>query len=244
MKLVVVRFSGSAFFLFLFALLACESHEGAPVRTGEEFVPIQVGAWWEYSMTETTISPVTGQVNTISDLRVEVLDSIPGSDETTFVLGRWTRDQGAASWTAAETWSVRQGKFRWVVQEGNTPFVKLAFPLIEGKTWDGNMLNSLGGPDTCNGTDACDSYKVTGLQKPFEITGTVSYTDTVTIEESNEDDPIVGKNIQRTIYAKGVGLVYIEKTIFEYCTVGPCIGQQVVENGYILKQILTAHGVE
>jgi hypothetical protein len=206
---------------------------------------MHVGTYWEYALTETTISQVNGQVNTLTELRVVVLDSVVNEDEITYVLGRWTRDQGATDWVAAETWSVRQSEFRWIVQQGNVPYVKLSFPLTEGKTWDGNMLNSLGGTELCqDGTDGCDIYTTNSLQEPFEIAGASSFDDTVTIVESDEVDPIVGKNIRKAVYAQGVGLVYFEVTFFEYCTVGSCIGQQVVENGYILKQQLSAHGVE
>ncbi len=245
MKFVVVRFRGLGCILLLVSIFACDSHEAVPVRTGAEFVPMRVGAYWEYSMMETTISPVSGQVNTLTELRVEVLDSVINDEEVTYVLGRWTRDQGAAVWVATETWSVRQSEFRWIIQQGNVPFVKLSFPLTEGKTWNGNMLNSLGGTEACpDGTDGCDMYLSSNLQKPFEITGSISYDDTVTIVENEEEDPIVGKDIRKTIYAKGVGLVYLEITALEYCTVGSCIGLQVVENGYILKQILTTYGLE
>jgi hypothetical protein len=244
-KFVVVRFRGFGYSILLICLLACESHEAVPARTGAEFVPMRVGAYWEYALTETTISPVNGQVNTLTELRVEVLDSAVNDDEITYVLGRWTRDQGATDWVVTETWSVRQNEFRWIVQQGNVPYVKLSFPLTEGKGWDGNMLNSLGGTEQCaDGTDGCDIYTVNNLQKPFEITGTLSFDDTVTIVESDEEDPIIGKDIRKAVYAEGVGLVYLDVTVFEYCTVGSCIGQQVVENGYILKQQLSAHGAD
>ena len=60
--------------------------------------------------------------------------------------------------------------------------------------------------------------------------------------QDNENDPIVKQDVRKSIYAKSIGLVYREITILEYCTVGNCIGKQIVENGVILKQTLNNYG--
>lgn len=49
------------------------------------------------------------------------------------------------------------------------------------------------------------------------------------------------KDVRNSVYALAIGLVYHEETS-EYCTIGDCIGEQVVENGRIYKQTLTGHG--
>jgi hypothetical protein len=231
--------------LLVILVQSCQSPEVFPKRTGHEFVPISVGAYWEYAITETTISAVNGQTNELSELRVEVIDSVNFSGQVTYILQRSTRPQGAASWSAAETWSARLETFQYVQQEGNVPFIKLQFPLSEGKSWDGNALNTLGGTDACpNGTFLCDNYTVSNLNQSFELPGVFLYDNTVTIVENDDDDPIVMKDLRQTVYAKDVGLVYREELHLEYCTVGSCIGQQVVENGFISRQTLTSYGLE
>jgi len=232
--------------IILIAWLAgCQSPEVTPKRTGHEFVPARVGAFWEYAVTETTISQVNGQTNVLSELRLDVTDSIVAMGQTTYILQRRTRLQGETVWNAAETWSMRLDGFQCVIQQGNIPFVKLRFPLSEGKAWNGNALNAIGGTDQCSdGSFMCDNYQATNLAQPFELPGVLLYNDTVTIVENNEDDPIVMKDFRQAIHAKDVGLVYREDIHLEYCTVGPCIGQQVVENGTIVRQTLTAYGFE
>lgn len=225
--------------------LSCQSPEVSPGRTGHEFTPVRVGAYWEYAVTETTISAVGGQTNMLSELRLEVVDSLVLSGQTTYIIQRSTRLQGATGWDAAETWSIRVDEFQYIQQEGNIPFMKVKFPLSEGKSWNGNALNNLGGTEACaDGTFACDNYFVNSLSKPFELPGIFLYNDTVTIVENDEDDPIVMKDLRKSVYAKDVGLVYREVTHLEYCTVGTCIGQQVVENGTVSRQTLTSHGYE
>lgn len=232
-----------ASFLVIIVVVGCQSHETAPKVTGHEYAPIAVGSYWEYAITETTISPVNGQVNTLSDLKLEVIDSYTNGGELTYVIRRSRRDQGAANYVPVETWSARVSEFQWIQQEGNIPFIKLQFPLVDGKSWNGNALNSLGGTEPCtDGSFACDNYAVTDFQKSFEIPGVLSYTNTVTIVENDEDDPIVAKDVRKSVYAKAIGLVYREVTRLEYCTVGNCIGQQVVENGFITRQTLKSYG--
>jgi hypothetical protein len=163
-------------------------------------------------------------------------------DGIRYVLQRFTRADASQPWSSYDTWSAHKDAFQVIVQEGNISYTKLALPLSEGKTWNGNALNNLGGKDRCaDGTFACDNYTVKDLSKPFLAVG-VSYENSVTILENNESDPIVSQDVRKAVYAKSIGLVYYESTVLQFCTVGACIGKQVVENGQILKQTLHDHG--
>jgi hypothetical protein len=232
--------------IFLIVLLgACASREVLPQFTGKEYVPLAVGAYWEYSLTTTTISPVQGQVNTLEEIRLEVTGQTKDGGVDKYVIQRYSRPQGTTDYTAEETWSVEADEFRYIQQEGNVSFVRLQFPLTDGKTWNGNAYNTVTGTDDCgDGNFTCDIYKVTDLGKPFELPGIFTYDDTASVIEQDEDDDIVGQDIRKSVYAKGIGLVYRERTYLEYCTIGPCIGQQVVENGIIERQTLLTYGVQ
>jgi hypothetical protein len=225
-----------------FSLFACNSRDIQPKALGTEYFPLQVGSSWLYDVSETTITQLGGQVNSRYELKIDVIDSIPTTDGITYVFRRTQRADPSIPWTTLVTWSARKDAFNAVMQEGNIPYVKLSFPLIKGKSWDGNGLNSLGGKDKCpDGSFTCDNYEVTSVSERFD-TPAFGFDDTVTVVESNDDDPIVMKDVRQSVYARSVGLVYREVTVFEYCTVGPCIGQQVVENGSILKQTLKGYG--
>lgn len=229
--------------LVVLVFVGCQSNDILPKTSSLEYYPIRVGAYWEYEVVETTISQVEGQISTIYELRVNVSDSAIANNETTYILQRWRRDPGTTPWTALDTWSIRLASFQMVQQEGNVPYVKLQFPMSEGKAWNGNALNNLGGSDSCeDGTVNCDLYVVNSLAKPFELPGGLSYDNSVSILENNEDDPIVMKDVRLSVYAITIGLVYREVSHLEYCTIGDCIGQKIVENGFLQKQTLTANG--
>jgi hypothetical protein len=228
--------------VFLLLLSGCQSRHILPKSTGTEYFPLKIGAYWVYNVSETTITQLGGQTNTLYDLKVQISDSVLLSGQWSYVMERFTRNDASQPWVSAGTWSARHDAFKAVLQEGNIPFIKLSFPLLDGKMWDGNALNNLGGPDRCaNGTVNCDNYAVADLAKRFEGQG-ISFDDTVTIIENNDNDPIVKQDVRKSVYAKTVGLVYSEVTILQYCTVGACIGQQIVENGSIVKQTIEDYG--
>jgi hypothetical protein len=230
-----------SFFLF-FLLAACQSRDISPKISGSEYYPLKGGAFWSYDVTETTITQLGGQTTAVYELKVQITDSVVSTGQTTYILQRFKRANAAAPWAATTTWSARKDPFQAVQQEGNVPFVKLSFPLSEGKSWNGNALNALGGSDKCSdGTFACDNYVVQDIGKRFEM-GSLFFNDSITVLENNESDPIVEKDIRKSVYVKGTGLVYREVTLLQYCTQGDCIGNQIVENGSIIKQIMKDHG--
>ena len=228
--------------LLLLLFPGCESQEILPKTTGTEYYPVRVDAYWEYDVVETSITQVGGQTTSLYELRILIADSVLITGGVSYVFERSKRPDASAPWTALDTWSAQIGTFQVIEQQGNIPFVKLRFPLSEGKSWNGNELNSLGGSDPCgDGSIQCDNYVVSSLAKPFESQG-ISYTNSVTIIENNNSDPIVMKDVRIAVYAKSIGLVHREETILSYCTVGDCIGKQIIENGILYKQTLRTHG--
>lgn len=222
----------------LLALVACESHTSFPKIDSSGYYPIQKGSQWTYTVSETQFSAVTGQTISTYDLKVVVSDTLVTSGEVIYTLQRSRRADDTQPYVVIETWSVRKSDFAIIVQQGNIPYLKLSLPLSTGKTWNGNTYNNLGGKDRCtDGTLACDNYTVTLLAQGFQQ-GTLSFKNTVTITENNFNDPIVGQDVRTSVYALGVGLVYYESNVLSYCTVGGCIGKQIVESGAVYKQTL------
>ncbi|HRI78508.1 MAG TPA: hypothetical protein PLR06_03150 [Cyclobacteriaceae bacterium] len=213
-----------------------------PKGTGTEYYPLKLGIFWTYKVIETHITQVGGQTNSQYEMKIQVADSFPSEGQIFYRLLRYTRQNATEAWSSLDTWSSRKDQFQAILQEGNIPYIKLAFPLVEGKTWNANALNTLGGKDKCaDGSVGCENYAVNNLAKSFQDTG-ISYEDSVTIIENNEDDPIVGKDVRKSVYARSIGLIYREITTLEYCTIGNCIGKQIVETGVIMKQTLIDHG--
>lgn len=229
-------------FIALALALGCQSRDVRPKGTGTEYFPLKVGAYWIYDVLSTSITQLGGQTTSSYELKMVIADSIVSPDNVSYVIQRFKRRNSTETFTSMDTWSARRDQFQAIVQEGNTPYLKLAFPLSEGKTWNGNSLNDIGGTDRCaDGKFNCDNYVVKDWKKRFEANN-VSFENSVTILENNDRDPIVRQDVRTSVYANAVGLVYKEIIILDYCTVGTCIGQQIVDHGIIFKQTLKDYG--
>lgn len=226
-------------------LLTCADPEEVRLRSDSEFFPLQVGLYHIYGIEETQFTSSGGPIDMVYKMKLAVIDSFRNSSGgTTYVIHRSVQQVGQTEFEYKDTWSARLDIDRVVVNEGNIPFVRLAFPLVLGKQWNGNALNELGGEQTCGGgpTFACDVYKILNANEPFEFKGEI--LESLQVEQNNNTDLIVKQDVRKELYVRNIGLVYKESSVLEYCTVGSCIGQQQIETGFILKQTLEEYGKE
>jgi hypothetical protein len=241
---VLRSFSGQAiqFLTIAIVVLACESGSESLKPDDATFFPVKVGSFFVYSVAETQYSQ-SSHVDISYELKVAVTDSFPNVEGGyEYVLQRSAKSEGEIQWIYMDTWAVRVNSLQVIVKEGATSFIKLTFPVSEGKLWNGNALNNMGGDQVC-GNDPCDLYEMINLNKSF-ATEFATYNETIRVVQSDTEDAIVGNNVRIEIYARNVGLVYKEHNVVEYCTVGDCIGQKQIIDGYVLKQQLTDHGIE
>ena len=199
----------------------------------------------EYAVMEKVYSEIGGEEIFEYELKQIVVDSFPNAaGGHTFVLNRFVRDSPSQAYEYVARWSARVEPSQVVVNEENIPFVILSFPLAEGKQWDGNALNRLGGEQFCGNENdmPCDIYTVINDKDQFEFNGELF--EVLTVSQNNNKDIIVKQDVRTEQYARGLGLIYKMSTVLEYCTVGDCIGKQVIEKGFILEQSLTAIGFE
>ncbi|MEQ9593131.1 MAG: hypothetical protein RLN86_11045 [Cyclobacteriaceae bacterium] len=233
------------FLISLLMLIRC-SEEESPLRlTDADYFPLKVGMYAEYEVIERIYSEIEGEEIFEYDLKQIVTDSFPNAaGGFTFVLNRFRRDNPLEDYQYVATWSARVEPSQVVVSEENIPFVVLSFPLVEGKQWDGNALNTMGGEELCGNENntPCDIYSVISDKEHFEFNGDLF--EALSVSQNNNEDIIVKQDVRTEQYARGLGLVYKMSSILEYCTVGDCIGKQVIEKGFILEQRLTAIGFE
>ncbi|NJN42136.1 MAG: hypothetical protein HC811_07855 [Flammeovirgaceae bacterium] len=225
---------------------SCDEDAQIPPSSDLDYFPLQTGLYWVYEVEETT--NLQGTENSeVYELEYKITDSIPGSDKlAVFIITRSIRGNPADAWTILDTWSSRANSIEGIMQEGNIDFVKMSFPLSKGKSWDGNAYNTFGGSESCGSEEyACDLYSITAYATPYTATtssGSEIYTDAIVIEQSNITDLIVAQDIRTEVYARNVGLIYKESVQIEYCTVGSCLGQQVVDKGSWYYQRLIDYG--
>lgn len=216
-----------------FFLVTCSKEEVTIVKIKDhEYLPLQVGLFQIYSVTETTYTTGPIGVTRQYDLKMEIKDSLQTSSGAySYVIYRSTRDAGASGWTYLDTWTATFSDKEAVVQEANVSYVKIMVPIELGRTWNGNLYNS----------QKADDYSITKAGESL-TTSIAVFPDVIEITQNNEVDTIVGNDIRFERYARGVGLIYRKQEVVTYCSVGTCIGKKQIQSGTILEQTIKEYG--
>jgi hypothetical protein len=230
-----LSFRGLSFILAILLAISCESDEmeGIVQLKDHEYMPLHGGLYHIYAITETEyINGPAGESKSYQ-LRMEITDSLPSTNGYfTYVIQLSTRSSADQAWVPSETWSALFNEREAIVQEGNTSFVKLALPLAEDRTWNGNIYNAFGQ----------ENYTIGLYAQPLGV-GNLNFTDAIEVIQKNETDPIVGNDVRNEIYVRGVGLVSRKVETIVYCSNNQsCIGQQIIESGVIKEQVLIEYG--
>lgn len=207
---------------------SCEDEKGPSlVDTGTSFFPLMVGQERVYTVEETNYL-ITGEVEIQSYLlREEIVDLFFTEADSSYIIYRYIRMDSTEEWSFLETWQARRNDFQGIVIEGNTPFLKLTFPIFAGRMWDGNRLNSRE-----EDTFVMDSlyFAFNGVEQQFDST--------LTVVQNDNQDFIVEQDRRFEVYAYDVGLIYKKETMLQYCTDDNCLGQQLIETGREFEQQL------
>lgn len=218
--------------MFLTVLTSCEDEEETIFHRGERYLALETGTFQVYAVHEIQYSASEGRVELSYEIMTQVVDSFPSATgEYTYVIHRSKRVSEAEPWEHLDTWSARLAKRDIVVSEGNTPFVKIKFPLATENVWNGNILNA--------GDE--DMYQYAGIALPVSFNG-MFFENTLTVEQENNGDKIVFRDQRKEIYALDVGLVYKEFIQLNYCTDDACLGQQKVDHGVEMIMVIKDYG--
>ncbi|MBS1634613.1 MAG: hypothetical protein JST26_01740 [Bacteroidetes bacterium] len=143
----------------------------------------------------------------------------------------------AMSWTIKDVWEVNKTQTTAEVVEENVRFVKLAFPVKQDASWNGNARN----------TNPEWDYQYNYINNKETINGTTF--DNVLYVEQKDDKEInqIHREYYIEKYAKGVGLVYREiKDLYSDLSpipVGVKVEDRIVR-GVKYKLTYVTHGYE
>lgn len=200
---------------------------------GYEYFMTDEGRYNEFAVDSTQWDDFNDTVITyLFDIR-EVNDSLflDNSGDTTVRLERLRRDSVTGPWYIKDVWSMKRTATTAEKVEENERFIKLRFPIKEGYTWNGNLYN----------TQDPWEYKLTNVGQPFTVNG-ITFAETVTVEQTGTNDPLINKQLGKEVYAKGVGLIYKELAILEGKTEPDVIGlpfDDRIKKGFKMKMSLT-----
>src|SRR5688572_29274516 len=181
----------------LVVLLGCSESEPEKQETDSQYFPLQTGFFQVYEVSETVYSEVNPTEFLEYELKTEVVDSFANlGGDFTFVIHRSRRNTENDPWQFQEAWSARTNAYQAVSTEGNISYVRIAFPAVKNKEWNGNALNAL----------EMDSYLLESVGKPFDLSNDLKFNDALVVNQEDELNEL--KRDQREeVYARHVGLI-------------------------------------
>lgn len=220
--------------IVLLTIVGCGEDEAVKQLSDADYFPLRKGFYQIYDVHERNYQLQVETENLTYQLKTEVVDSFANLEGGyTYSLHRSKRSAVNDPWEFQQVWSVRMNAANVVVSEENIPFVKIVFPAVENRHWDGNLLNNL----------PTDEYILTNTGKSYEIaTGTIAGAYIQIVQEDSGD--LFNTNMRQEFYVRNVGLVQVEITDLEYCSdADECdITQHIIDNGTIYVQTMIEYG--
>lgn len=224
--------------LLILMLLACDD-KPIGIDLGTDFFPLRTGRQWSYSIDKTTYSYLNNPAEQHYELNIKVADSLITDGSTTYSLIISTRNNNTEQWQVQESWSARIFGNQVIQNESNINLVKLIFPVGPTTSWDGNQYNNE--PPFLENYQATPNQllcRIENYNQPKELEGGLNFERTLTVVVSNLSDPIIGQDLQKETYARGVGLIQKEVSQVEFCNQGNCTG---LRQGVRYIQTLTSY---
>lgn len=221
-----------------------------------DYVPLKVGNYITYRV-DSTVFPNFGRtVETHSYQEKQVVDAqIPdASGRPSYRIIRYVRDvAGTQGWQTDGTYLVTPLAQTIEVSENNLRFVRLALPVTEGFSW--KPYEYLPNNPYSNYNSAIDNQLVVRTFKYTSVNGSTtlngkSYSSVITVETSRDSlnagngttvtnpNGLANKLYETEQYAKGVGMIYQEYTLWDY---QPPNGSTGYYNGFAVRRSILDH---
>jgi hypothetical protein len=189
-------------FITIFFLISCKRETVAPIDIGYKYFPVNIGHSVTYEVDSTVwddFYPV-GSPQHVRKFHFQITELI----ESTFLdnqnrptqrIERYEKDDTFPTFLK-NVWSSNLTSITAEKIEGNIRYIKLSFPIAEGKTWNGNAFNILSPMD----------YQYNNTYKSFTVNG-FTFDSTITVIQDVDSNKINVKNMFE-VYAKNIGMVY------------------------------------
>jgi len=219
-------------FLIVTLLLSCRNKKDLTVPPSSDlsdFYPLKKGSYYVYRLEEKHYS--SGNVFDSSGfLKVSYVQTwTDAQGGISFKAYRYKKFSDTAIYKISAVWSATsKEENKSIVTENNIPFIKLHYPLSEGRKWDGNAFNTLG----------TETYTAVNVGQSWS-----NYPSTVTIVQRN-DTNLLSRDFRTEVYALNVGLIYKETRTVKYSGSVEDFGKGIIVDGVVIKQKLLEYGIE
>jgi hypothetical protein len=228
---------------------ACEDKykDPDPKVMGYDYYPLEVGDWRVYDVMDIRYMSDVGDT-TYFQLRERVDTTFYDQTNTlNFKIIRSVRANENTPWVDDSVMVVSMSDTDVILTRNNTKFVKMVFPVKEGKEWSGDAYNTY-----VNLTHEHDAF---GYKEPytyekvgnaFELNGE-TFPNTVTVIQGYPTNSAILQDDRSEVYAEGVGMIYrkFKRIIYTACAEDDCEnGEEYKIHGHERHEKLISHGKE
>jgi hypothetical protein len=253
------RLPGAAALIILLTAIGCKrtlyNYPNNPLTN--YYLPLEVGKYAIYELDSLNFY-YYGQLDTLTQyLAKDSVESsfVDNAGHLSWTVVRYLSPMnGPISWAASETKTVTPFTQSIEEQENNLRFIKLAFPLDDSFSWNGNSYlpdnpyqGSFDFSASTNMYLNAWTYTYQNVNQPFTAGGT-TYDSTVTVLQADDsvhlpivtDTLFAAKTYWSETYAKHVGLVYRHTALWELQP-RTLNGQSAYKIGFEVTQTLLDH---
>ena len=232
---------------FIFVGISCKKKVESPPDLGYDYAPTTLGKYVVYDVDSTVYDDnfmdTTHFKYRIKEKLEEIYTDNQGRDAIKLVRYiKWYNsliNYDNIAWTVKDVWNYTKTNTTLQVVEEDVRFTKLAFPIKEDATWNGNALNTMGEL----------SYTYDYINQSEIINGTPFANVLLVVQKDDKSKNAIHREYYIEKYAKDVGLVYREIKDLESNTIKVQNGiiipvEQRIEKGVIYKLTYITHGIE
>jgi len=230
----------------LIALASCtpelEDYQGNV--EGPKFFPLAVGNSWIYRVDSVIYDNKGLNVDSVSGYIRETITSqyMDSAGDKVFRIERSSKKVSVGGWEVISIWTASKNEKTAYKTENNLKFLKLTFPVLVDKSWEGNIYF----PDDIVVRIAGEpikmyqnwgKYKYTGVDESLVLEG-LQYDGVASVLQADIENKI-SKRYSIEKYARNIGLIYKEMWILDTQKSESQASWEVkAEEGFILKERL------
>ncbi|NHE58779.1 hypothetical protein [Cyclobacterium plantarum] len=189
-----------------------------------------MGNFWEYRVAETVYFGENDSESKTFYFRDEMVGQyLNAENELVYKIQRQSSTD-RNNWTNERVYTLSFSQNRIIRHYNNLQEIVLVYPLGIGMEWDGNALNNV--PNQTFSVERLGDYILENL----------SFPETVTVRQSEEDDLITIRDNRYEVFAKDIGLVESYHEVFRYCSRNDCLGEQIIQEGRFTHLKLIDYG--
>jgi hypothetical protein len=254
-----------------FAQFSCNENtvaEDLMLKKGFDYYPLEIGKYIIYQLDSIIYRGLTGsdclfiQDTASHFLKEEVVDIFEdNSGKVNYIIERFISQDLNGPWQVSDVWNTKKTETQVERVEENLRFIKVVFPVSQGKSWNGNTYfrdtaTVIGGETIDFYKYWSDEYNYESVDLPEEFNG-IMFDSVLTIFQSEPSENKINHRVSIEKYARGVGLIYKEMKILDtQCAISSsaCDGddsgllycnnipwEEKAERGLILRQVVVEH---